>query len=78
MFITVNYGPIEHAMYYSKIALEPKFIYPKYHKGYDYALGHETISCLLAYTQTSDEKQQQIRKCTTFICVLIVLGMYSN
>ena len=53
MFITVNYGPIEHAMYYSKIALEPKFIYPKYHKGYDYALGNETISCLLAYTQTS-------------------------
>ena len=34
MIVTVSYGPIEHAMYYSKIALEPKFIYPKYHKGY--------------------------------------------
>ena len=82
----MNYGPIEHAMYYSKIALEPNLYISSTIKNMLMLWHMKLISCVLAYTPTSVlfcnclckyEAQQQIRKGTTFIWVFIVYLGYT-
>ena len=49
MFITVNYGPIEHAMFYSKIALEQKLYIPSIIKNMVMLWHIKLITCVFAY-----------------------------